>query len=80
MHFDGVMLMKLVFFLEEESMKELLDGILPKILPDNITFKTIPHEGKYDLEKSFPRNYVFGMNLTHHLLLFTIRIPMIASH
>ena len=51
--------MKLVFFLEEESMKELLDGILPKILPDNITFKTIPHEGKYDLEKSFPRKLRF---------------------
>ncbi len=46
--------MKLVFFLEERSMKELLDGILPKILPDGITFKTIPHEGKYDLERSLP--------------------------
>ena len=46
--------MKLVFFLEERSMKELLDGILPKILPDGITFKTIPHEGKSDLEHSLP--------------------------
>jgi hypothetical protein len=46
--------MKLIFFLEERSMKELLDGILPRILPNGITFKTIPHEGKSDLEHSLP--------------------------
>ena len=46
--------MKLIFFLEESSMKELLDGILPRILPNGITFKTIPHEGKSDLEHSLP--------------------------
>lgn len=46
--------MKLVFMLEERSMKELLDGILPAILPDGVSFQTIPHEGKSDLEKSLP--------------------------
>ena len=46
--------MKLIFFLEERSMKELLDDILPRILPNGITFKTIPHEGKSDLEHSLP--------------------------
>lgn len=46
--------MKLVFFLEERSMKELLDGILPRILPEGILFQTIPHQGKSDLEKSLP--------------------------
>ena len=46
--------MKLVFLLEERSMKELLDRILPKILPANVTFQTVPHEGKSDLEKSLP--------------------------
>ena len=46
--------MKLVFFLEERSMKELLDGILPRILPDGVSFQTIPHQGKSDLEKSLP--------------------------
>lgn len=46
--------MKLVFMLEERSMKELLDGILPKILPEDVSFLTIPHEGKSDLEKSLP--------------------------
>ena len=47
--------MKIVFFLEERSMKELLDGILPRILPDGISFQTIPHQGKSDLEKSLPK-------------------------
>ena len=46
--------MKLVFFLEERSMKELLDGILPRILPDGVSFLTIAHQGKSDLEKSLP--------------------------
>ena len=47
--------MKLVFLLEEPSMKYLLDEILPRILPENITFQTDPHKGKRDLELSIPR-------------------------
>ena len=46
--------MNLVFFLEERSMKELLDGILPRILPEGVAFQTIPHQGKSDLAKSLP--------------------------
>lgn len=46
--------MKLVFLLEERSMKAVLDVILPKILPNNVEFTTIPHEGKNDLKKSIP--------------------------
>ena len=46
--------MKLVFLLEEESMKHFLDGILPKILPPDVGFITVPHEGKSDLQKSVP--------------------------
>jgi hypothetical protein len=45
---------KLVFLLEERSMKVLLDGILPRLFP-GIQFRCIPHEGKQDLEKSIPR-------------------------
>jgi hypothetical protein len=45
---------KLVFLLEERSMKVLLDGILPRLFP-GIQFLCIPHEGKQDLEKSIPR-------------------------
>ena len=47
--------MTLVFLLEETSMKEVLDIILPKILPDNVSFRTIAHSGKSDLEASIPR-------------------------
>jgi hypothetical protein len=47
--------MTLVFLLEERSTKELLDILLPQIIPENIPFVTIPHEGKTDLQKSIPR-------------------------
>ncbi len=46
---------KIVFLLEESSIKEFLDVFLPKLLPSGVTFKTIPHEGKQDLERSIPR-------------------------
>lgn len=45
---------RLVFLLEEPSMKETLDLLLPKILPGRY-FLTVPHEGKSDLQKSIPR-------------------------
>ena len=47
--------MMLVFLLEERSTKVLLDGLLPKILPDGVSFLTIPHEGKTDLQRSVPK-------------------------
>jgi hypothetical protein len=47
--------MQLVFLLEEASMKNVLDIILPKIIPENVAFLTIKHEGKSDLERSIPR-------------------------
>ena len=48
--------MRLVFMVEERSMKELLEIILPKILPDDIESPVIiPHNGKSDLAKSIPR-------------------------
>jgi Domain of unknown function (DUF4276) len=46
---------QMVFLLEEPSMKALLDGFLPKVVPQSIEVITIPHEGKSDLEKSIPR-------------------------
>ncbi len=45
---------ELVFLLEEPSMKEFLDVFLPRILPKDIVFITIPHVGKSDLKKSIP--------------------------
>ena len=47
--------MNLVFLLEERSMKELLNGILPKILPEAISFQVIPHNGKSDLQRSISK-------------------------
>jgi hypothetical protein len=48
------MVKQLVFLLEEPSMADVLKVLLPKVLPDNIGFKLIIHEGKQDLEKSIP--------------------------
>ena len=45
---------KLVFLVEEPSMADLLDGLLPRLFPD-LWFQCIPHDGKQDLERSIPR-------------------------
>jgi hypothetical protein len=45
---------RVVFLLEEYSMKVLLDGLLPRLFP-HLPFLCVPHEGKQDLEKSIPR-------------------------
>jgi Domain of unknown function (DUF4276) len=47
--------MRLVFLLEETSAKFFLDSLLPRILPPEVGFLTIPHEGKQDLRRSIPR-------------------------
>ncbi|EHQ89539.1 DUF4276 family protein [Desulfosporosinus youngiae] len=46
---------EIVFLVEEPSMKELLKAILPKVIPDNVSYTIIHHEGKQDLEKSIPK-------------------------
>lgn len=46
---------KLIFLLEEPSMEAFLDEFLPKILPADIEFQTISHNGKSDLKNSIPR-------------------------
>jgi hypothetical protein len=45
---------RLVFLLEEYSMKVLLEALLPRVFPA-ISFLCVPHEGKQDLERSIPR-------------------------
>ncbi len=45
---------RVVFLLEEYSMKVLLEGLLPRLFPD-LPFLCLPHEGKQDLKKSIPR-------------------------
>jgi hypothetical protein len=45
---------RIVFLIEEYSMKVLLDGLLPRLVP-GLQFLCVPHEGKQDLEKSIPK-------------------------
>ncbi len=45
---------RVVFLLEEPSMKHLLDALLPRLAP-GMDFLCVPHEGKNDLECSIPR-------------------------
>ena len=42
---------KVIFLLEELSMKAFLEGYLTRLMPD-LDFLFIQHEGKQDLEKS----------------------------
>ena len=46
---------KLIFLLEEPSICELLNVLLPQVLPEGTSYRLIPHEGKSDLERSIPR-------------------------
>lgn len=52
---DNAFMMTLVFFLEEPSAKEMLLGVLPKILPEHVVPRFIVFEGKQDLEKQLVR-------------------------
>ena len=45
----------LVCFLEEPSAKEMLKGVLPRLLPENIQCYYIVFDGKQDLEKQLMR-------------------------
>jgi len=44
----------LIFLLEEPSIATVLNEILPKIIPDTVSFICVPHQGKQDLAKSIP--------------------------
>lgn len=49
---------RIVFLLEEPSMKNLLEGLLPRLFPEWIKdehFLCISHQGKSDLDQSIPR-------------------------
>ncbi len=45
---------ELIFFLEEPSAQEMLQGLLPNILPPQINCRYVVFEGKQDLEKRLP--------------------------
>ena len=42
---------ELVFMLEEQSARAMLEGLLPKLLPAEVTPRYVVFEGKQDLEK-----------------------------
>lgn len=42
---------ELVFLVEGEAEKSLLDALLPRLLPGEIGYRVIPFQGKQDLEK-----------------------------
>lgn len=46
---------ELVFLLEEPSAKNMLEGLLPRLLPDGVGFRCIPFQGKQDLERQLVR-------------------------
>lgn len=46
---------ELVFMLEEPSARVMLEGLLPRLLPDDISCRYIVFEGKQDLEKNLVR-------------------------
>jgi hypothetical protein len=45
--------MKIVFLLEEESMKNALEGMLPRLLPE-VEWQLIKHNGRGELKQSIP--------------------------
>ena len=47
--------MKLVLFVEEPSMKEVLDVLLPKIVPEDVMFQVVTFSGRGDLESGIVR-------------------------
>lgn len=46
---------ELAILVEEPSAREMLNGLLPRLLPDQVRFRCIVFEGKQDLEKRLPR-------------------------
>ncbi len=46
---------QLVFCLEEPSAREMLKGLLPRLLPEGFEVQYLVFEGKQDLEKRLPR-------------------------
>lgn len=45
----------LIFLLEEPSIKNVLEVILPQIIPDKFSYLCIVHQGKQDLANSIPK-------------------------
>ena len=42
---------ELVFLVEGETEKCLLDALMPRLLPEEVGYRVIPFQGKQDMEK-----------------------------
>ena len=51
----------LVFLLEEESAKNMLEGIVPRLVPQGVRVQYITFSGKQDLEKQLVRKIRFWL-------------------
>ncbi len=60
---------ELVFFLEEPSASVMLDGLLPRILPAGIFYRTIVFDGKQDLEKRMVKRLRGYLNLNAKFII-----------
>jgi len=64
----------LIFLLEEPSMKNVLEEILPKIIPEQISFNCIAHQGKQDLAKSIPIKIRAFNNISPHTQFIIVHV------
>jgi hypothetical protein len=46
---------ELVFLVDGQAEKDLLDVLMPRVLPEGVRHRVIPFEGKQDLEKQMGR-------------------------
>jgi hypothetical protein len=60
-----------VFLVEEPSMRSFLNELLPRVLPDKLSYDILAHEGKTDLEGSIPRK-IRGYNIPGYEIQFVI--------
>ena len=57
--------MTLVFFLEERSAREMLTGLLPRVLPVHVVVRYVVFEGKHDLDQNIGRKLREWLAPTH---------------
>lgn len=60
---------QLVFFLEEQSAQAMLESLLPRVLPADVSFRCIAFEGKQDLEKQLGKRISGWMQPDSHFVV-----------
>ena len=57
---------------EEPSIKNIFEAVLPQILPQNVSFRILVHQGKKDLEKALSERIVSLSRIEGAKILITI--------